>query len=175
MSAPDSPGSNRVTAERELLFWESVKGSRDPSDIRLYLERYSGGTYEALAHNRLKRLEGLAKSTGPSVSTPKAPSKSAREGEMRLTVEREFWALVKESEEPSDLEAYLEHYPDGVYAPLARLRLAQLSPSGGAPCVAGHRICWKRVTKRHSGTVHHCAAPTHWEPPNCFLRCSSRL
>ena len=95
-SAPDSPGSHRITAERELLFWESVKDSRDPSDIRLYLERYSGGTYEALAHNRLKRLEGLAKSTGPSVSTPKAPSKSAREGEMRLTVEREFWALVKE-------------------------------------------------------------------------------
>ena len=136
VSAPDSPGSNRVTAERELLFWESVKDSRDPSDIRLYLERYSGGTYEALAHNRLKRLEGLTKSTGPSVSTPKAPPKSAREGEMRLTVERDFWALVKESEEPSDLEAYLEHYPGGVYVPLARLRLAQLKRGRSAPQVA---------------------------------------
>ena len=46
--------------------------------------------------------------------------------EAQLAAEQEFWVLVKETEAPSDLEAYLEQYPDGVYAPVARVRLAQL-------------------------------------------------
>ena len=40
--------------------------------------------------------------------------------------EREFWATVKESKSPSDLEAYLKAYPEGEYAVLARFRRDKL-------------------------------------------------
>ena len=40
--------------------------------------------------------------------------------------EREFWASVKESKSPSDLEAYLKAYPEGEYARLARFRRDKL-------------------------------------------------
>ena len=40
--------------------------------------------------------------------------------------EREFWASVKESKSPSDLEAYLKAYPEGEYAVLARFRRDKL-------------------------------------------------
>ena len=40
--------------------------------------------------------------------------------------EREFWASVKESQSPSDLEAYLKAYPEGEYAVLARFRRDKL-------------------------------------------------
>ena len=40
--------------------------------------------------------------------------------------EREFWASVKESQSPSDLEAYLKAYPEGEYAVLARFRRNKL-------------------------------------------------
>ena len=117
------PGAARVTAEQlaaERVYWESVKGSTDPVELRGYLSRYPGGTFEVLARNRLKRLEGASAQPGPSASAVAAPAPSS------VAAEREFWALVKESDVSSDIEAYLEQYPEGVYAPVARIRLIQL-------------------------------------------------
>ena len=125
-SGAEESGASRVVAQGELLFWESVKDSEDPADIRVYLDHYPGGTYEALARNRLKRLDATAKDTAAPVPGPQPSSLTARMEEAQLAAEQEFWVLVKESEAPSDLEAYLEQYPDGVYAPVARVRLAQL-------------------------------------------------
>ncbi len=54
-------------------------------------------------------------------------SKDSEEAEERLEVERlaaerEFWESVKDSEEPQQLNAYLETYPNGLYENLARQR-----------------------------------------------------
>ena len=62
-SAPSggADGTARLTAERlagERLFWATVKDSEDPADLEAYRSRYPGGTYEALAVNRLERLKG---------------------------------------------------------------------------------------------------------------------
>ena len=125
-SGAEETGSSRVVAPGELLFWESVKDSEDRADIEVYLERYPNGTYEALARNRLNRLDATEKDTAAQAPEPQPSSLSARMEETRLAAEAKFWALVEESGVPSDLEAYLDHYPDGVYAPPARIRLAQL-------------------------------------------------
>ena len=39
-----------------------------------------------------------------------------------------FWESVRESANPAELEAYLARWPNGVYAPLARTRVAALRP-----------------------------------------------
>jgi hypothetical protein len=39
-----------------------------------------------------------------------------------------FWASVKDSADPAGFEAYLKQYPQGTFAPLARQRLAAVSP-----------------------------------------------
>jgi hypothetical protein len=46
-----------------------------------------------------------------------------------------FWESVRESGDPADLRAYLEQYPNGKFAPLARNRLAAHSrkPAPGSP------------------------------------------
>lgn len=41
----------------------------------------------------------------------------------RLTLERTFWESVKDSKDPKEFEAYLDQFPDGVFATLARNRL----------------------------------------------------
>ena len=41
-----------------------------------------------------------------------------------------FWESIKDSKDPEDLRAYLEQFPDGVFAKLATNRLARLSTSG---------------------------------------------
>ena len=72
LSTADESGSHRVAAERlaaERLFWESVKDSEESADITAYLAQYPGGTYAALAHNRLKRLAPSPLPDDESVST----------------------------------------------------------------------------------------------------------
>ena len=56
--APDANQivERRIAAEKELLFWESVKDSTHAADFEAYLDQYSGGTYEILARNKLARL-----------------------------------------------------------------------------------------------------------------------
>ena len=60
--AAERLAAERLAVERELLFWESIKDSDEPADFRAYLGLYPDGEYEALARNRLSRLEA---SEGP--------------------------------------------------------------------------------------------------------------
>ena len=129
--------AGQTSTEVELLFWESVKDSEHAADIAAYLDRYPGGAYEVLARNRLRRFEDSAKGTEPPEPARAAvPGHDASPASARVEAEAKFWALVEESDVASDLEAYLEHYPGGVYAPLARLRLAQLKRGRSAPQAA---------------------------------------
>ena len=135
-STADGSGSPRVVAEHELLFWESVKDSEHPVDIRLYLDRYPGGIYEGLARNRLERLEATTEQAATpvakedvAVSALDEVSTSARLEAERLAVEREFWASIKDSRNPNELQAYLDRYPEGAYAILAGGRLKRLAGS----------------------------------------------
>ena len=116
--------AGKTSTEVELLFWESVKDSEDPADIQAYLDRYPNGAYEVLGRNRLKRLEGA--SVAPERPAPASASATARMEAERLAAEREFWASVKASENPAELRAYLDRYPEGAFAVLARARLERL-------------------------------------------------
>jgi uncharacterized caspase-like protein len=40
----------------EVMFWDSVRNSSDPADLRAYLMRYPGGLFADLARNHLARL-----------------------------------------------------------------------------------------------------------------------
>ena len=63
--AAEQLAAKRLTLERELLFWRSIKDSEEPADFRAYLGRYPGGEYEALARNRLERLERALQEQAP--------------------------------------------------------------------------------------------------------------
>ncbi|MCD6041231.1 MAG: SUMF1/EgtB/PvdO family nonheme iron enzyme [Burkholderiales bacterium] len=45
-----------TAAGMEIMFWESVRESTDPADLRAYLVKYPGGTFAPLARNRLTAL-----------------------------------------------------------------------------------------------------------------------
>jgi serine/threonine-protein kinase len=40
--------------------------------------------------------------------------------------EMEFWREVKDSDDPEELELYIEQFPQGVYVELARKKIAEL-------------------------------------------------
>jgi hypothetical protein len=66
----------------------------------------------------------------PEAATAK-PAAAAASGSD--AIELAFWDSVKDSTSAADYRAYLEAFPDGSFAPLARVRLAALSPKTPPP------------------------------------------
>ncbi len=58
------------------------------------------------------------------------PAANAGSGDI---LERAFWDSVKDSGDAEELRAYLEHYPRGRFADLARIRRRQFNDAGGPP------------------------------------------
>lgn len=111
------------TVAVELAFWDSVKDSSSATELRAYLDQYPTGGFAALARARLDAL---------SESDPKTEPNAASAAET-IAVELAFWDSVKDSENPAILEAYLGQYPDGSFATLAKVRLAELAAETGKP------------------------------------------
>ena len=102
-------------SELELTFWESIKDSQDAAEFAAYLEKYPDGTFAALAETRRSAL------LEEPALVEKEPEADA--------VELAYWDTMKDSDNPDMFRAYLERYPDGAFAPLAKVRLEEL----GAP------------------------------------------
>ncbi len=111
------PDATASTVTVELAFWASVKDSSSAAELTAYLDRFPNGSFVALAQSR---LDALSKpDPKPEANTAPAPE--------TLTVELAFWDSVKDSDNPATLEAYLVQYPEGSFATLANVRLAELA------------------------------------------------
>ena len=87
-------------------------------------------------HSSLSRIVRLApgEDSGAAAAAPGVPAPASGRTSERLTAEqlaaeRLFWESVKDSDDPADIQAYLDRYPDGTYAALARNRLKRLKGS----------------------------------------------
>jgi formylglycine-generating enzyme required for sulfatase activity len=67
---PDKSAATIDAGANEREFWSSIKGSNDPEDFKVYLEKYPNGDYVGLARNALRRLEAATKSASPTVNPP---------------------------------------------------------------------------------------------------------
>jgi hypothetical protein len=116
-----SANSNPVTTAKidpvafELSYWETIKSSANADDFKAYLARYPQGQFVELAKNRIANLSTPSK---PADTSPLAGSAGA--------TELAFWDSIKNSTTADDYHAYLEKYPKGEFAGLARRRLAPL-------------------------------------------------
>lgn len=67
----------------------------------------------------------------PAALAPRAIAQSApAAGESAEVV---FWNSIKDSQNAAEFEAYLQAFPGGLFAPLARLRIQQLAGGGQPP------------------------------------------
>ena len=117
-AAGEAPSSGQKfdAAAFEYNYWDSIKNSTNADDFTAYLAKYPEGQFAALAKNRIKSLEGVAKAAEP------VPSTSRDTGATEIA----FWDSVKNSTSASDYRAYLEKYPNGEFTALAKSRLAPL-------------------------------------------------
>jgi peptidoglycan hydrolase-like protein with peptidoglycan-binding domain len=72
-------GPARAQDPTEIAFWSMVKDSRNPADIRAYLEAYPRGTYADLARRRLGELDRASAEPPPRRQDP-PPQRREPEG-----------------------------------------------------------------------------------------------
>jgi formylglycine-generating enzyme required for sulfatase activity len=87
----------------EMIFWNSIKDSRNPEDFRSYLQKYPKGEFADLARNRISSLEDKAS-----------------------------WEKIKDSSNPEDFKEYLKKYPASEFIGLAANRLKTLETAKSA-------------------------------------------
>lgn len=80
----------------------------------------------------VQRKRGVAAaSVAPAAAPVAAPAVASSDA--KDTIEAAFWMSIKDDNDASDFAAYLERYPDGHFAVLARKRLAALTAPKAAP------------------------------------------
>jgi hypothetical protein len=91
--------------------------------------------------------EGMSQRKMADDASPAAPPVA-----MQPSAEIEFWQSIKGSTNKGDFAAYLEEFPKGTFAPLARARIAALEPAPPEkpkppePAPAGpDEVAWQRI------------------------------
>jgi hypothetical protein len=114
--------------------WVAVSGQGDLAAMRsLYRQIPDRCPLKASARRTLTLTEQSAPASEQKRhgSAPAAASPSAD----RSAIELAFWNTIKDSTNPADFQAYLDKYPNGQFASIARIRAASPSP-GAAPSPA---------------------------------------
>ncbi|MDO8788643.1 MAG: tripartite tricarboxylate transporter substrate-binding protein [Sulfuritalea sp.] len=113
VAVPPGPTSAPMTsADPETQFWNEVKtsGARDYFDI--YLKQYPKGKYVALAKFELKKLDDQDKA--------EQARQAAEKEQAAQRAEQAAWDAAKAGTSAAAYASYLDHYPSGRYAALAR-------------------------------------------------------
>lgn len=77
-----STGGSTTPDPIEMAFWDSVKDSRSPAELRAYLNKYPNGQFAEVARLRERELGQGAPAARPSVPEPRSPltDPTARQG-----------------------------------------------------------------------------------------------
>jgi hypothetical protein len=102
----------------ELALWDSVKDG-SPDELATYLEQFPDGTFAALARTRLSDRERAA--------SDDEPPNPASDSDAPDAAELAFWESIKDSQQADEIAVYLDQYPEGHFAALAKARLSHLS------------------------------------------------
>ena len=121
---PDAPTGDELLANGAAVVKRELKTAADTC-----IEHFRGETF-ALA----PKAPALSAATPAPAAAAPAPAPAAPSSPLVASnagVEIMFWESIRQSTSPADFRAYLEQYPQGKFAALARNRLAALEPVVG--------------------------------------------
>lgn len=116
----------KLTAEQvaEKQLWQSVAASGDPVQIILFMRTYPGGLFENEARHLLSdivRSELLSEEPEKVDTAVAAPQKVTPTAN-----EEQLMSAAQASGTIEDYQAYLDAFPDGVFAELARFEIGTI-------------------------------------------------
>src|SRR6185436_849227 len=77
-----------------------------------------------------------------------APKPKTREAPKASETELEFWRAIQNSSDAAEFEFYLEQFPEGTYAALARHKIARLRSAAAAPSEDSVRLAAEAAEKQ---------------------------
>jgi len=129
IAAPKPSGPDPV--QIEMALWDSVKASTVPAELQACINRHPNGFFTDVAKARIAALKAAA--SGPSASdraaadataaAERAAQQSQQAQAARQAQDMAFWDNIKVSNRPSELEAYIAQFPNGLFVGLAKVRL----------------------------------------------------
>lgn len=108
----------------ELAFWQSVSAGDDEAALQSYLDKYPQGEFSALARAKIAVLKKKGKQT--AMAAPPPPAVDAKALELAL------WNAVAASNDAAQLQSYLDKYPGGTFANVARAKIVALQNRASA-------------------------------------------
>jgi adenylate cyclase len=115
-AAPAEAGhADERAADLDAAFWEAIKDTQTDEELTAYLEQHPEGHFASLARARIYQ-------SSPTSSRVESQGEAGEQA-----IELAFWEGVNDTDDPALLKAYLEKFPDGEFAILARARLGRLS------------------------------------------------
>jgi uncharacterized caspase-like protein/TPR repeat protein len=131
------PALSGTDAQKEILFWDSIKRSSDPADFEDFLKLFPNSQFSSLAQRRIAALRvpppppPPAAVPAPAVAPPAPP---AAPPERSVTEGETSWSLDQHRDVQRALRA-LGHYqgePDGGFGPGTRAAIAQFREFAGS-------------------------------------------
>lgn len=99
------------TTQIEIEYWKSIATSTDPALFETYLSEYPDGIFKSIAEQRVASLNA-------ALVEPQQDDGFARE--------KAVWESIKDSGNIGMLKGFLESFPDGTFATIARSTIANL-------------------------------------------------
>ena len=124
MVQPVEPEKPAINPQIELAYWVSIKSGESIAYFETYLTRYPEGQFADIAKIRIDELKS------------RSEAEAARNAKPDTSAEIAFWQSIQNATRPEMYETYLEQYPDGIYAKLARLNISSLQQQAEAAATA---------------------------------------
>ena len=77
----------QAAVDKEALFWESIKDSRNPAEFDAYLRKYPDGTFADLARTKIEGLKAPVEAPQPAQQAATSTSAQAPAGQLRVSSE----------------------------------------------------------------------------------------
>jgi murein DD-endopeptidase MepM/ murein hydrolase activator NlpD len=157
----------RTPEQIEDETWNIIKIASDQTSLEEYLKQYPKGRYVAQAKIVLAQVkaDNRRASIAPTAT-------SAADG---ADVEYALWQAISTGNTVDDYEVYIQQYPRGKYAPLARQRIQKKTDEAAAKAQAVEASAWQAVEasktlesyqgylKNHPSGIHSALAKTQIE------------
>ena len=155
-AAPAAPESNP-----EIVFWESIRDGDSAANFEAYLAQFPSGIFAPIARIKLDGIRAT-ETAAVAVEKPEPAAEVAQPlaGFDARSMELSFWESVKDSQDVASIQSYIDQYPKGTFAALARRRLDVLEdgPAAAAvPVLSAFDGEWRGRAKKENG---HSQCPT---------------
>jgi uncharacterized caspase-like protein len=125
----------QAVVDKEALFWESIKDSKNPAELEAYVKKYPEGTFVDLARVKIEAMK--AQSESPTSAQQTTGSTNAASGSSKLNISQKTW---------EEIDLYLKNVSSqsGRYWALAVSNDGERTERIGCPKSSGLNFagCW---------------------------------